>query len=224
MNTNLIVAFAGRIGAGKSSVSAAFAEDLGWKFASFGGFVRKTATSRGMEHSRESLQAIGAELEAKDAAMFCRAVLDDAGWNAGEPVVVEGIRHVRILEALKSLVAPQPVFLVYLEAPEELRRARLQERGVQEAHYLNERKRTPPNGTSLPNPTVGGPRALHGREGGGGFSAGDQAGVRVRSVGIITGPVLCLCSIYLRRMAQCGVRENSIAREYIQENAIAYFP
>ena len=60
MNTNLIVAFAGRIGAGKSSVSAAFAADLGWKFASFGAFVRKSASERGMDLSRESLQAIGA--------------------------------------------------------------------------------------------------------------------------------------------------------------------
>jgi cytidylate kinase len=136
MDRNLIVAFAGRIGAGKSSVSAAFAADLGWKFASFGAFVRKTATERGMDSSRESLQAIGAELEANDAATFCRAVLNDAGWNAGESAVVEGIRHVRIWETLKDLVAPQPVFLVYLEAPEDLRRARLQERGAQEAHYL----------------------------------------------------------------------------------------
>jgi cytidylate kinase len=136
MSTNLVVAFAGRIGAGKSSVSAAFAEDLGWKFASFGAFVRKTATERGMDLSRESLQTVGAELEAKDAMEFCRAVLDDAGWSAGEPAVVEGIRHVRILDTLKSQVAPQSVFLVYLEAPEELRRNRLQERGAKEAHYL----------------------------------------------------------------------------------------
>jgi cytidylate kinase len=136
MNKNPIVAFAGRIGAGKSSVSAAFAAELGWKFASFGAFVRKTAIERGMDSSRESLQAVGAELEAKDAAMFCRAVLDDASWNAGESVVVEGIRHVRVWDTLKSLVAPQAVFLVYLEAPEELRRMRLQERCAQEAQYL----------------------------------------------------------------------------------------
>ncbi len=105
MNNNLVVAFAGRIGAGKSSVSAAVAEVLGLRLASFGGFVRKTATERGMDHSRESLQAVGEELEAKAAAQFCRAVLDDAGWNAGKPVVVEGIRHVRILDTFKSLVA-----------------------------------------------------------------------------------------------------------------------
>jgi cytidylate kinase len=136
MSTNPIVAFAGRIGAGKSSVAAAVATAFGWKFASFGGVVRKTATSRGVEHSRESLQELGEELEASDPAMFCRAVLDDAGWSAGEPVVVEGIRHVRIWETLKNLVAPQPIFLVYIEASEELRRARLQERDAQETINL----------------------------------------------------------------------------------------
>lgn len=136
MSTNLVVAFAGRVGAGKSSVSAAFAKDLGWKFTSFGAFVRKTATERGMDHSRESLQTVGAELEATDATKFCRFVLDEARWKTGKPGVIEGIRHVRILDTLKSLVAPQSVFLVYLEAPKETRRNRLQERGAQEAHYL----------------------------------------------------------------------------------------
>ena len=131
-----VIAFTGRLGAGKSSVSAAIAKDLGWQFASFGGFVRKTATSRGVEHTRESLQAVGEELEANDPTKFCRAVLDDAGWYPGESAIVEGVRHVRIWETLKNLVAPQPIFLVYLEAPEELRRARLKERGAQEAHYL----------------------------------------------------------------------------------------
>ncbi len=55
-------------------------------------------------------------------------------------MVVEGIRHVRIWDTLKNLVAPQPVFLVYLEAPEELRRDRLQERGAQEANCLGRRR------------------------------------------------------------------------------------
>src|ERR1700751_1488104 len=111
-----IIAFAGRMGAGKSSVSAAIARDLAWHFASFGGFVRKTATRRGIEHTRESLQAIGEDLEAGDRVKFCHAVLDDSGWHPGESAVVEGIRHVRIWETLKNIVAPPPIYLVCLEA------------------------------------------------------------------------------------------------------------
>jgi cytidylate kinase len=132
-----IIAFAGRMGAGKSSVSAALAADLGWRFASFGGFVRQTASSRGVEHTRESLQAIGEELEASDPAKFCRSVLDNAGWQPGESAVVEGIRHVRVWATLRDLVAPQPILLIYLDASQDLRRARLQERGAQEANYMD---------------------------------------------------------------------------------------
>ena len=117
-------------------VSSHRQRSLALQFASFGGFVRKTATSRGIEHTRESLQAIGEDLEASDPVKFCCAVLDDAGWHPGESAVVDGIRHVRIWETIKNIVAPQPIYLVYLEAPEELRRARLQERGAKEANYL----------------------------------------------------------------------------------------
>lgn len=56
--------------------------------------------SRGLEHTRESLQAVGEELEASDPAKFCRSVRDDADWHQGESAVVEGIRHVRILDAI----------------------------------------------------------------------------------------------------------------------------
>jgi dephospho-CoA kinase len=106
--TDTVIAFAGRIGAGKSSVAKALADHLGWKLASFGAYVRTVVSSRGLSLSRESLQAVGEELEAKDTTALCRAVLNAAFWQPGEPLVIEGIRHVRVLEILKTLVAPQP--------------------------------------------------------------------------------------------------------------------
>jgi cytidylate kinase len=132
-----IVAFAGRIGAGKSSVAKALADNLVWKLASFGAFVRTVASSRGLSLSRESLQAVGEELEATDATALCRAVLDTASWQPGQPLVIEGIRHVRVLETLKTLVAPQPLVFVYLEADEQQRRSRLRNRGTGEAERLD---------------------------------------------------------------------------------------
>jgi cytidylate kinase len=132
-----IVAFAGRIGAGKSSVAKALADHLGWKLTSFGAYIRTVASSRGLSLSRESLQAVGEELEATDATALCRAVLNAAFWQPGEPLVIEGIRHLRVLEILKSLVAPQPLVFVYLEADEEQRRSRLRDRGTGEAERLD---------------------------------------------------------------------------------------
>ena len=137
MTHETIVAFAGRIGAGKSSVAKALADHLGWKLASFGAYVRTVASSRGLSLSRETLQAIGEELEAADATALCRAVLDAASWKPEEPLVIEGIRHVRVLEILKTIVVPHHLVFVYLEADEERRRSRLRDRGSGEADRLD---------------------------------------------------------------------------------------
>jgi cytidylate kinase len=132
-----VVAFAGRIGAGKSSVAKALANHLGWKLASFGAYIRTVASSRVLSVSRESLQAVGEELEATDATALCRAVLDAASWQPGQPLVIEGIRHVRVLKILKALVAPQPMVFIFLAADEEQRRSRLRDRGTGEADRLD---------------------------------------------------------------------------------------
>ena len=127
------VAFAGRMGTGKCSVSIALATNMGWKRASFGDFVRLIAAKRGLEPSRQVLQMIGAELESQDAVAFCKDVLESAGWHSGESIVVDGIRHVRVFEILRDLLSPVPVILVCLEAEEDLRKARLLERDGMEA-------------------------------------------------------------------------------------------
>lgn len=138
MSQATIVAFAGRIGAGKSSVAKALADHLGWRLASFGAYIRIVASGRGLSPSRESLQAVGEELEAADATALCRAVLHAASWQAGQPLVIEGIRHVRVLEILKAVVAPQPLVFVYLEADDDERRSRLRDRGTGEADRLED--------------------------------------------------------------------------------------
>ena len=106
----------------------ALADEFGWQRSSFGDMVRAVARSRGLDDSRAVLQAIGEECETSDATGLCQAVLDAAGWSSGKPLVVDGVRHVRILEILKSPVSPQAVVFVYLEAKEDFRRTRLQER------------------------------------------------------------------------------------------------
>lgn len=130
------VAIAGRIAAGKSSVSSELASRLGWKRASFGDFVRSVAARRGLEPSREVLQKVGEELEAVDSAAFCKDVLTFASWNTGDPVVIDGIRHVRILEDLKKIVAPQQLLFVYLDAEDTTRKARFAHRESTNAEAL----------------------------------------------------------------------------------------
>ena len=124
-----VIGFSGRIASGKSAISAALAADIGCRRVSFGDYVRKVAAERGLAPTREALQSLGEELEAADVNRFCRAVVDWAEWRLGSSLVVDGIRHVQVLESLRSLVKPTPLILVFVEAGDSRRTSRLAERG-----------------------------------------------------------------------------------------------
>ena len=51
----------------------------------------------------------GEELEGLDSETFCKKVLTSATWNSGDPIVIDGIRHVRMLNDLRKIVAPSPL-------------------------------------------------------------------------------------------------------------------
>ena len=121
-----MLGFAGKIGSGKSTLSGEVAKALGWPRASFGDYLRTVAKSNGFEESREVLQELGASFIAKGADEFCRAVLTHYQWSSGEPLVVDGIRHAAIVEALRRLVAPLELRIVFLEVGDDKRLERLQ--------------------------------------------------------------------------------------------------
>jgi transcriptional regulator with XRE-family HTH domain/dephospho-CoA kinase len=142
----LVLGFAGKIGSGKSTISAEVARALGWPRASFGDYLRTVAKSNGFGESREVLQELGASLVEKGAEEFCRAVLAHYQWNAGEPLVVDGIRHTEVVEALRRLVAPLELRLIFLDVDDTTRRDRLRQidedtptkRQLVEAHRTEE--------------------------------------------------------------------------------------
>jgi cytidylate kinase len=122
------VAISGRIGAGKSTVAGELSSRLGWPKASFGGYVRAQATARGLSNERGVLQELGQGLiDEYGFDAFVGKVLDDAGIDPAAPFVIEGVRHVAVLEALQRATGPAPV-LVYLEAPDDERAQRVRAR------------------------------------------------------------------------------------------------
>lgn len=130
-NAPCVLAFAGAIGSGKSTVSAAVASELGWPRASFGDYVRAEARRRGLDaSSRDVLQALGETLISEGWDTFCAGVLRQADWRPGTPLVIDGIRHIEAIDTLAKLTAPSSIRLVYLEASEEERRRRLYARGL----------------------------------------------------------------------------------------------
>ncbi len=122
-----IIAFAGQRGSGKTTVSEGVAKVLNWPRASFGEYLRAAARRQGLADATENLQELGAAL-AEEPDRFCDAVLTFSKWEAGEPLIVEGVRHETILESLRRKVAPLEVRLVYLDIDETERVRRLSQR------------------------------------------------------------------------------------------------
>lgn len=123
----MVVGFSGKIGSGKSTLSKGVANSLGWPVISFGDYVRKEASKQGLGHERETLQELGALL-ASNPAGFCECLLSESNWTPDLSIVIDGIRHVSILSALRDLVHPATVFLVHVVVREEVRRLRMADR------------------------------------------------------------------------------------------------
>ena len=118
----LVVSFSGRIGSGKSSVTAALAAKLGWPRAGFGDYLRAEIARRGGNpESREALQDLGQALVERDPEAFCAAVLENVGYKRGDDLLVDGIRHVDIHRIITRLVSPSSARLIYLAADDTVR-------------------------------------------------------------------------------------------------------
>ena len=130
----LVVALSGRTLSGKSSVTRVLSERLGWPSVSFGDFVRAEAAERGLPDSREVLQDLGQDLISELGwEDFCVATLDNAGLDSkSAPCIIEGVRHVDALSALRSAFSPASVLHVHLDVSDELRAVRLEAAGIPE--------------------------------------------------------------------------------------------
>ncbi len=122
----IVLGLSGPSGAGKTSVSKAIADTLGWPRASFGEYIRTYARSQGLdESSRDILDDLGTQLVERGATDFCRMVLTHFNWRSGEPLIIDGVRHEQVAKALRQLVAPMDFRIVYLDIDDNTRKERL---------------------------------------------------------------------------------------------------
>jgi cytidylate kinase len=126
------IAIGGRVGSGKYFLADQLADTLGWKHASFGRYVRGKAVAQERPLQLPELQALGVELiEGEGWDAFVRNAVDFAGVRIGEePFIIDGVRHVAALETLRKLLNKGRVILIYLDADDESRHARLAAEGV----------------------------------------------------------------------------------------------
>ena len=88
-----------------------------------------------MTQARESWQQVGEELYGQGAGIFCRTVLHHYQWSPGQPVVIDGVRHVEVLQALQALVAPLKIYLLYINVDDSVRTERLTRKGISAVNY-----------------------------------------------------------------------------------------
>lgn len=130
-----VVAFAGKIGSGKTTITKSLADLLAWPRASFGDYVREAARRRGMKDTREVLQALGTEILRADPRNFCQSVLSHCGWNAGQNLLIDGLRHEETIEIIKGLTLATTVSIVFVKISEVVRFERLMGREESDAKY-----------------------------------------------------------------------------------------
>ncbi len=122
-----VIAFSGKIGSGKSSISKLIAEEFHFNRVSFGDYVRKVATEGGIEHTRINLQDLGEALLANNPTQFCLNVLNEASL-VSKYVVVDGIRHRIVLEEIKKIIHPNRLIHLHLHVSEDRRIERVYDR------------------------------------------------------------------------------------------------
>ncbi|WP_316226309.1 AAA family ATPase [Bradyrhizobium sp. SZCCHNS3052] len=126
---SLLLCFSGQIGSGKSSVSTSVAAALGCGRMGFGDYLRsEIARLGGDPNDRKALQDLGQKRVKDDSVAFCRDVLAASGFQPGDNFVIDGVRHVAILEILAKLSKPSKTRLLHLGAAERTRNVRVQSR------------------------------------------------------------------------------------------------
>lgn len=110
-----IIAFGGRIGAGKSTISRDVAQRLAAPRVAFGDVVRDEARQRDLPATREALQNLGDVMIAAGWDAFCERVVATAEPSDPDILVVDGVRHLGALDGLARLAAR--TFTVFIDAP-----------------------------------------------------------------------------------------------------------
>ncbi len=127
----LVIAFAGPIASGKTTIALNIAAKLEWTYTSFGAYLRKEARKRGLDSSsRHVLQEIGNSIIAQGWERFCLDVLADGKWTPGTGLIIDGIRHGKGLETIKTLVKPLDTCLIYIHIDNVLRQTRLSAKNI----------------------------------------------------------------------------------------------
>lgn len=135
VSARLIIAISGRMASGKTTLADALAAALDGATKSFGDYVRHLAAQNGGSTDRGRLQEIGQSAVEIDAMSFLERFFQWASPDHSSAVILDGLRHVSVRDALRHHAAQRQLSLtfVHVEADDERRYGRLRSRGDDDA-------------------------------------------------------------------------------------------
>lgn len=110
--------FSGPIGSGKTTISRSLAEKTGIPRVSFGDIIRKRASNRGLRTDRTSLQEFGAKIVRDNPRELCLELLSAVPDLCDTGVIIDGLRHERVLRLLREMLTPVAAHLIFVEPKE----------------------------------------------------------------------------------------------------------
>lgn len=135
----LAIALAGGIGSGKSTVAQWLAAEVGGNVLSFGDYIRHLANTLGEPTNRLSLQRIGQKQVEAGASNFLSAFLSWASPDLGSPLIIDGVRHIAVHDALREWALRSNIdyALIAINTPAQTRAERRHDGDLDETNKVD---------------------------------------------------------------------------------------
>lgn len=121
---NIYIAFAGKIGAGKTFYSNKLRDEFRTKYCSFGSMVKQICNDFGFPMDRVSLQRVGGFIADKYPEFLLKNTLCNATPSNESVCVIDGIRHSSIIHLLRQY--SKTCLLVYVDTDENARKENIE--------------------------------------------------------------------------------------------------
>lgn len=118
-----LIMIAGGVRSGKTKLAREIAARYDGVRVSFGDVVRERTLELGLPDERQFWQQVGEQWVGSEPESLCQLVMaPTAGWPV---VVVDGVRHVKILGHIQASAKSRQSVLIFVDTAIEVRRARL---------------------------------------------------------------------------------------------------
>lgn len=127
-----VYCISGKIGSGKTTIGKMIANEIGGIHGSVSDFLKAELKKQGITApTREQLQDLGATYIENGWVEFASQTVKYIGRKKEIPFVIDGIRHINFLNAMKMICWPAPVYEVVLHANDDTLQQHLSIRGAE---------------------------------------------------------------------------------------------